>query len=162
MNLELNKTYEFDLGDTSHCGMSHQEMIDHYNSNSSPLSFLVEKLLPKWFDDIVYDTTAHTITHDGVKINIKPDLRDKKTRTILMDQKAFNHKGGNFSRSSMKGVGRKFNQDLNNAWAKAQIFIWTDFCDLPKVRVKALTGGDCIKKFPNGRVSKKDRELLFG
>ena len=119
-------------------------------------------MLPKWFDDIVYDTTAHTITHDGVKINIKPDLRDKKTRTILMDQKAFNHKGGNFSRSSMKGVGRKFNQDLNNAWAKAQIFIWTDFCDLPKVRVKALTGGDCIKKFPNGRVSKKDRELLFG
>ena len=160
--LELNKTYEFDLGDMSHCGMSHQEMINHYNSNSSPLSFLVEKLLPKWFDDIIYDPTPHKITHNDVEINIKPDLRDKETRTILMDQKAFNHKGGSFARSSMKGVGRKFNQDLNDAWAKAQTFIWTDFCELPKVRVIALSGSECIKRFPKGKVSKNGRELLFG
>ena len=97
-----------------------------------------------------------------MEINIKPDLRDKETRTILMDQKAFNHKGGSFARSSMKGVGRKFNQDLNDAWAKAQTFIWTDFCELPKVRVIALSGDECIKRFPNGKVSKNDRELLFG
>ena len=30
MKLKLNKTYEFDLGDMSHCGMSHQEMIERF------------------------------------------------------------------------------------------------------------------------------------
>ena len=29
MHMELNKVYEFDLGDMSHCGMSHEEMIEH-------------------------------------------------------------------------------------------------------------------------------------
>jgi len=160
--LELNKTYEFDLGDMSHCGMSHQEMIDHYNSNSSPLSFLVEKLLPKWFDDIVYDQTPHKIVENGNVINIKPDLRDKETRTTLMDQKAFNLKGGDFKRSSMKGVGREVNTELWLAWVKAQTFVWTDFTELPKVRVTALTGDECLERFPNGRISKNDKELLFG
>ena len=160
--LELNKTYEFDLGDMSHCGMSHQEMINHYNSNSSPLSFLVEKLLPKWFDDIVYDQTPHKIVENGNVINIKPDLRDKETRTTLMDQKAFNLKGGDFKRSSMKGVGREVNVELWLAWVKAQTFIWTDFTELPKVRVTALTGDECLERFPNGRISKNDKELLFG
>ena len=42
-NLELNKIYEFNLGNMSHCNMSHEEMINHYKNNSSPLSFLIEK-----------------------------------------------------------------------------------------------------------------------
>ena len=43
-HLELNKIYVFYLGNMSHCGMNHQEMINHYLNNSSPLSFLIEKL----------------------------------------------------------------------------------------------------------------------
>ena len=43
----LNTLYEIDLGDLSHAGMTHEEMIDHYLSNSSPLSFLMEKVLAK-------------------------------------------------------------------------------------------------------------------
>ena len=27
--MELNKKYEFDLGDMSHCGLCHEEMIEH-------------------------------------------------------------------------------------------------------------------------------------
>ena len=162
MKLKENKIYEFDLGDMSTCGMSHQEMIDHYDGNSSPLSFLVEKLLPKWFDDIVYDQTPHKIVENGHDINIKPDIRDKATRTILMDQKAYNAKGGDFKRSSMKGVGREVNKELWIAWVKAQTFIWTDFCELPKVRVIAHTGEECLKRFPSGSISKNDKELLFG
>ena len=110
--MKMNKVYEFDMGDMSHCGMSHEEMIEHYNNNSSPLSFLSEKLLPVWFKNIVYDPTPELIEHNGTEINIKPDLRDKKTRTILYDQKAFNNKGGSFTRSSMKGVGRTKNKEL--------------------------------------------------
>jgi|TARA_R110002051_G_scaffold307516_1_gene378594 hypothetical protein len=161
MKLELNKVYEFNLGNMSHCGMSHEEMVEHYKSNSSPMSFLSEKILPKRFDTLVYDPTAHLIEHNGTEINIKPDLRDKQTRTTLYDQKAFSKKGGNFTRSSMKGIGRVFNKELNEAWAKAQIFIWTDFCDLPKLRVIALTGKECLNRWPNGKIKVTERENLF-
>jgi hypothetical protein len=159
--MELNKVYEFDLGDMSHCGLSHEQMIEHYNGNSSPLSFLTEKNLEIWFNDLVYDPTPKIIEHHGTKINIKPDLRDKKTHTILYDQKAFNRKGGSFTRSSMKGVGRTKNKELFEAWAKAQVFIWTDFINLPMVRTIALTGKECLKRWPTGTISKNDREELF-
>jgi hypothetical protein len=160
-SLELNKTYEFNLGDMSHCDISHNDMIAHYNSNSSPLSFLIEKKLPGWFDDIMYYTKQYKFTHNGHDITIRPDFRDKETKTILYDQKAFNHNGGSFARSSYKGVGRKFDKELNDAWAMKQIFIWTDFCELPTVRVIALTGEECIKRWKSCKISKKDRELLF-
>jgi|ETNvirnome_2_300_1030623.scaffolds.fasta_scaffold66528_2 hypothetical protein len=161
--LELNKTYEFDLGDMSHCGKSHEDMIKYYNGNSSPLSFFVEQMkLPEWFDNIVYDTSAAVIWENGHKITIKPDLRDKETRTILMDQKAYNLKGGDFTRSSMKGAGRKVHKEKWVAWVKAQTFIWTDFTELPKVRVIALLGEECLTRFPNGKIGKKAKELLFG
>ena len=160
--LELNKTYEFDLGDMSHCGISHTNMIDYYNSNSSPLSFLLERLLPQWFNNIIYDSTPYTFTHNGTDIKIKPDLRDKETKTLLYDQKAFNIKnGGSFARSSYKGIGRKIDKELNDAWAMKQIFIWTDFCELPKIRVIAIKGSECIERWPNYKISKKDRESLF-
>ena len=92
--LELNKQYKITLGDMSHCGLSHEEMIEHYKSNSSPLSFLLEKLLPKHFTNLVYDPTPQDISLvSGKTIRIKPDLRDKETNTTLYDQKAFNQKG---------------------------------------------------------------------
>ena len=161
MYMELNKVYEFDLGDMSHCGLSHEEMIEHYNKNSSPLSFMMEDLLPIWFDNIVYDPTPFLIECNGTPINIKPDLRDTETRTILYDQKAFNAKGGSIVRSSMKGAGRSKNEELFKAWAKAQNFIWTDFIMLPAVRTIALTGEECLKRWPTGKVSLDQRGELF-
>ena len=161
MKLELNKVYKFDLGDMAHCGMSHDEMIEHYKSNSSPMSFLCEKLLPKWFSDIYYESSPFFIVHKGKKIRIKPDLRDKKTKTILYDQKAFNRKGGSFVRSNMKGEGREYNKELNDIWAGSQIFIWTDFIELPEVRVIALTGTECVARWSDGKIKLKDREMLF-
>ena len=166
LELKLNKLYEFTLGNMSHCGMSHLEMIESYNKNSSPLSFLIEKLLPKWFNNIIYDSTPFKLEYNtslGVKniINIRPDLRDKETRTILFDQKAFNNKGGSFIRSSMKGAGRTKNKEEWIIWSKSQIFIWTDFCNLPIVKVIALSGEECLKIFPDGNISFKDKDLLF-
>ena len=162
MYMNLNKVYEFDLGDMSHCETSHEEMIRHYSGNSSPLSFYIEQWkLPVWFSNLVYDPTSFTIDHKGHPIKIKPDLRDKETRTILYDQKAFNGKGGSFKRSSAKGIGRVYIKELNDAWAKAQVFIWTDFTNLPIVRTIALTGEECLERWPSGTISKNDREELF-
>tara|TARA_X000000950_G_scaffold95154_1_gene119915 strand:+ start:7745 stop:8320 length:576 start_codon:yes stop_codon:yes gene_type:complete len=164
--LKLNKLYIRDLGDMSHCEMSHQEMIEHYNKNSSPLSFLLEKKLAKWYNNIIYDSTPFKleyITSSGVKeiITIKPDLRDKETKKILFDQKAFNNKGGNFVRSCMKGAKRKKDKTLWIKWCKSQIFIWTDLCNLPIIRVIAISGVDCLKLFPNGNIRFKDKDILF-
>lgn len=160
--LELNKQYKITLGDMSHCGLSHEEMIEHYKSNSSPLSFLLEKLLPKHFTNLVYDPTPQDISLvSGKTIRIKPDLRDKETNTTLYDQKAFNQKGGSFTRSSMKGIGRSFDQEEHDAWANAQTFIWTDFCDLPEITIIALSGMECLKRFPKGRIKFSQRNELF-
>jgi len=161
MKMQLNKVYKLELGDLSHCGLSHEEMIEHYKSNSSPMSFLSEKILPNRFDSLVYDPTPQLIEHNGTAIKIKPDLRDKQTRKILYDQKAFSDKGGDFTRSSMKGIGRVFDKELNEAWARAQIFIWTDFCDLPMMRVIALTGEECLTRWPKGKIKRSQRENLF-
>ena len=160
-NLELNKIYEFNLGNMSHCNMSHEEMINHYKNNSSPLSFLIEKILPKWFDKIIYDTTPHEIKYNNTIIKIKPDLKDKKTKSILYDQKSFNLKGGSFKRSSYKGIGRKYNKELNEIWAKNQIFIWTDVCELPKIKIIALTGEECLKRFPKCDIKYNEKDKLF-
>ena len=162
--LEFNKVYEIDLGDLSHGGMSHEEMIAHYKGNSSPLSFIMEKILEKMFpNDLVYDHSQEKIPFKNREICIRPDLRDLLTRTVLFDQKAFNDKGGSYSRSKNKGAGRKHDQEENDAWVKAQNFIWTDFTNLPKVRVIVLTGEDILERFPhkNGKISFKKREELF-
>ena len=167
--LELNKTYTFNLGDMSHCGQSHEEMVEHYKSNSSPLSFLVEKLLAKWFDNLTYDPQRVPLFHeDGTpclnekrkQIVVCPDLKDDYG--ILYDQKAFNHKGGSYSRSSFKGVQRVKDKTEQQIWAEAQVFIWTDFTNLPEVRVHALKGTECIKNYPEGKVSIKKKDDLFG
>ena len=167
--LELNKTYTFNLGDMSHCGQSHEEMIEHYNSNSSPLSFLVEKKLEKWFDNLTYDPKRVPLLDEnnnqcyneaGKKIVICPDLKDDDG--ILYDQKAFNHKGGSYSRSSFKGTMRVKDKTEQQLWAEAQVFIWTDFTNLPEVRVHALSGTECIDRFPSGTISNKERDVLFG
>ena len=167
--LELNKTYTFDLGDLSQKYMSHEEMIEHYKSNSSPLSFLVEKLLAKWFDNLTYDPQKVPLFHEdgtpclnekGKQIVVCPDLKDDDK--VLYDQKAFNHKGGSYSRSSFKGTQRVKDKTEQQLWAEAQVFIWTDFTNLPEVRVHALTGTECIKNYPEGKVSIKEKDVLFG
>ena len=160
MKLKLNTVYERDMGDLSHSIMSHEEMIEHYTHNSSPLSFLMERMLAKWFDNLKYDQTQVIIPFKDGAIKIKPDLRDTSVGTIF-DQKAFNRKGGDFKRSSSKGIARTFVKEENDAWASAQVFIWTDFNNLPKIRIIALTGKECIKRWPTSKITIKEREVLF-
>ena len=159
--LVLNKLYEFNLGDMSHCGFPHDVMKKHYEKNPSPLSFLMEKKLAEWFHNIIYDTTIVKVKMDDIEIRINPDLKDKETRKILFDQKAFNRNGGSFVRSSMKGVGREKNQACWDLWCKKQVVIWTDFCNLPKVKVIAISGKDCLKQFPNGKIHPNSKDELF-
>jgi hypothetical protein len=158
--LELNKIYTINLGDLSHAGLSHEEMITHYE-NGSPLSFLMEKVLPKRFNNLVYYNRKKTIKDGDGSIDIYPDFIDINDENILFDQKAFNSKGGEFIKSCMRGSGRKKNEIEFQKWAKAQRFIWTDFCNLPEVKIIALSGEECLKRFPNGNITYKKNNLLF-
>ena len=158
--LELNKIYTINLGDLSHAGLSHEEMKRHYE-NGSPLSFLIEKVLLKWFNNLVYYNRKKTIKVDDEKINIYPDFIDCNDENILFDQKAFNRNGGCFIPSKMKGIGRTKEEIEFQKWAKAQIFIWTDFCNLPEVKIIALSGEECLKRFPSGNINYTDKRLLF-
>ena len=72
----------------------------------------MEKSLEKWFDNLKYNPKKVSIRFEDKNINIKPDLRGTRKNTIY-DQKAFNRKGGSFSRSSMKGVGRTYIKEEN-------------------------------------------------
>jgi hypothetical protein len=167
MIFETNRVYEFDLGDMSDSVLTHDEMIKHYEENSSPLSFITEKYLSKWFDNLesfkkYNGTTVKNIlcSNGENKIKIVPDLIDTITN-VICDQKAFSAKGGSCRRSNEKGVGREKNQHLWESWLSAQTMIWTDFCKLPKMKVIGLTGDECLRRFPTGNISFKDRESLF-
>ena len=158
MKIELNKVYEFDMGDMSHCGKSHEDVVNFYKSNSSPTSFWIEQMmLPTWFDNLVYDTTRVNI--DGVLI--VPDLRCEDLTPNILDQKAFNAKGGDFNWSRGKGTGRTAKEAGWETWCNSQGFIWTDFLYLPKVTVIALTGEECLRRWPNGKIKRTQREGLF-
>ncbi len=158
MILKLNKVYTFDMGDMSHCGTSNDDMIKYYENNSSPLSFYVEQhKLPVWYSNLDYDTSKVMV--EGVEI--RPDLRSKNLTPNILDQKAFNKKGGDFNWSRGKGTGRTTGGAGWKIWCHSQIFVWTDFCNLPEVKVVALTGKECLKRWPSGKIKIGERELLF-
>uniref|UniRef100_A0A6C0EF83 Uncharacterized protein n=1 Tax=viral metagenome TaxID=1070528 RepID=A0A6C0EF83_9ZZZZ len=158
--LELNKIYTINLGDLSHAGLSHEEVKKVYK-NGSPASFIMEPVLPKWFNNLVYHNKKMRINIDDEEIPIQPDYIDINNENILYDQKSFNKNGGSFVRSKMKGCGRTKKEIEFQKWAKAQIFIWTDICNLPEVKVIALSGEECLKRFPKGNITYKKYDLLF-
>jgi hypothetical protein len=156
--IELNKLDVFNLGDMSHCGTSHEDMIVYYGKNSSPLSFYVEQFaLPRWYSNLEYDTTRVIV--EGVQIC--PDLRCEDLMPNILDQKAFNMNGADFNWSRGKGQGRTTGGAGWKIWCHNQIFVFTDFCNLPEVRVIALTGEECLRRWPSGKITFKDREKLF-
>ncbi len=61
----------------------------------------------------------------------------------------------------MKGIGRTKEEIEFQKRTKAQIFIWTDFCNLPEVKIIALSGEECLKRFSSGKINYTDKHLLF-
>ena len=149
MKVELNKTYDFDLTDTMSFGDIKQERLYEFFKDGRNASFMLEEQLIHWFPELtrVEGNKDHDhISEDGVKY----------------DAKNFTKGGLNFMPSNQIGAGREYDEVIAYEKANKLVYLCCDIVDFPKVRVIALSGDECIKRFPKGKVSKNDRELLFG
>ena len=149
MKVELNKTYDFDLTDTMSFGDIKQERLYEFFKDGRNASFMLEEQLIHWFPELtrVEGNKDHDhISEDGVKY----------------DAKNFTKGGLNFMPSNQIGAGRKFDSVIAYEKANKLVYICCDIVDFPKVRVIFKSGKDLVKDFPNCKVSKTNREVLFG
>ena len=149
MKVKLNKTYEFDLTDTMSFGDIKQERLYEFFKDGRNASFMLEEQLIHWFPELtrVEGNKDHDhISEDGVKY----------------DAKNFTKGGLNFMPSNQIGAGRKFDSVIAYEKANKLVYICCDIVDFPKVRVIFKSGKDLVKDFPNCKVSKTNREVLFG
>mgnify|MGYP001374832678 FL=1 len=149
MKVELNKTYYFDLTDTMSFGDIKQERLYEFFKDGRNASFMLEEQLIHWFPELtrVEGNKDHDhISEDGVKY----------------DAKNFTKGGLNFMPSNQIGAGRKFDSVIAYEKANKLVYICCDIVDFPKVRVIFKSGKDLVKDFPNCKVSKTNREVLFG
>ena len=149
MKVELNKTYDFDLTDTMSFGDIKQERLYEFFKDGRNASFMLEEQLIHWFPELtrVEGNKDHDhISEDGVKY----------------DAKNFTKGGLNFMPSNQIGAGRKFDSVIAYEKANKLVYICCDIVDFPKVWVIFKSGKDLVKDFPNCKVSKTNREVLFG
>ena len=149
MKVELNKTYDFDLTDTMSFGDIKQERLYEFFKDGRNASFMLEEQLIHWFPELtrVEGNKDHDhISEDGVKY----------------DAKNFTKGGLNFMPSNQIGAGRKFDSVIAYEKANKLVYICCDIVDFPKVRVIFKSGKDLVKDFPKCRVTKTNREVLFG
>ena len=149
MKLELNKTYNFDLTDTMSFGDIKTERLYEFFKDGRNASFMLEEQLIHWFPELtrVEGNKDHDhISEDGVKY----------------DAKNFTKGGLNFMPSNQIGAGRKFDSVIAYEKANKLVYICCDIIDFPKVRVIFKRGKDLVDSFPNCKVSKTNREVLFG
>ena len=81
---------------------------------------------------------------------------------VKYDAKNFTKGGLNFMPSNQIGAGRKFDSVIAYEKANKLVYICCDIVDFPKVRVIFKSGKDLVKDFPKCRVTKTNREVLFG
>ena len=149
MKVELNKTYDFDLTDTMSFGDIKQERLYEFFKDGRNASFMLEEQLIHWFPELtrVEGNKDHDhISEDGVKY----------------DAKNFTKGGLNFMPSNQIGAGREYDEVIAYEKANKLVYICCDIVDFPKVRVIFKSGKDLVKDFPNCKVSKTNREVLFG
>ena len=149
MKVKLNKTYEFDLTNTMSFGDIKQERLYEFFKDGRNASFMLEEQLIHWFPELtrVEGNKDHDhIGKDGVKY----------------DAKNFTKGGLNFMPSNQIGAGRKFDSVIAYEKANKLVYICCDIVEFPKVRVIFKDGKDLVKDFPNCKVSKTNREVLFG
>ena len=148
-SIKLNKTYNFDLKNTMSFGDIKTERLYEFFKDGRNASFMLEEQLIHWFPELtrVEGNKDHDhISEDGVKY----------------DAKNFTKGGLNFMPSNQIGAGRKFDSVIAYEKANKLVYICCDIVDFPKVRVIFKSGKDLVKDFPNCKVSKTNREVLFG
>ena len=149
MKLELDKTYEYDLTDTMSFGDIKQERLYEFFKDGRNASFMLEEQLTHWFPELT--RVEGNKDHDHISEN-----GDK------YDAKNFTKHGLNFMPSNQIGAGRKFDSVVAYQKANKLVYICCDIVDFPKVKVIFKDGKDLVKSYPNCKVSKNKREMLFG
>ena len=149
MKVELNKTYEFDLTDTMSFGDIKQERLYEFFKDGRNASFMLEEQLIHWFPELT--RVEGNKDHDHISEN-----------GVKYDAKNFTKGGLNFMPSNQIGAGRKFDSVIAYEKANKLVYICCDIVEFPKVRVIFKDGKDLVKDFPNCKVSKTNREVLFG
>ena len=149
MKLELNKTYDFDLTDTMSFGDIKQERLYEFFKDGRNASFMLEEQLIHWFPELT--RVEGNKDHDHIGEN-----------GVKYDAKNFTKGGLNFMPSNQIGAGREYDEVIAYEKANKLVYICCDIVDFPKVRVIFKSGKDLVEDFPKCRVTKTNREVLFG
>jgi len=149
MTIKLNKTYHFDLTDTMSFGDIKKERLYEFFKDGRNASFMLEEQLIHWFPELT--RVEGNKDHDHISEN-----------GVKYDAKNFTKRGLNFMPSNQIGAGRKFDSEVAYDKANKLIYICCDIVDFPIVRVIFKHGKDLVKDFPNCKISKSNREVLFG
>jgi hypothetical protein len=148
---EYNKVYHFDLTGTYSFGGLSEEELNATFQNGSTASLPFERQLTKWFPEL---------THiPGCKRHDHIDEESKR-----YDAKGFTESSGcKFLPSSMVGTGRTVN--LEKLKERVQYldggYPIIDIIDFPKIRVIFKRSKELLRDYPNGKISLKEREVLF-
>jgi len=147
MDIELNKTYKFDIPVFSFGDLSREEMIEVLQDGRHNSPFL-ERQLTKWFPKL---------TH--VPGNKGHDHYDEDG--VLYDAKNFTKNGLKYMPSSMLGTGRKFDAEKAHAHAEKLVYIVCDIFVFPSVRVRFTHGTDLKDIYPDCKIPFSGREAYF-
>tara|TARA_R100000008_G_scaffold53577_2_gene32545 strand:+ start:42 stop:491 length:450 start_codon:yes stop_codon:yes gene_type:complete len=146
--IELDKTYIREIKNFSFGDLSRETLIEIFK-DGRVASHVLERQLVHWFPDLTH--VGGCEGHDHVD-----------STGQLYDAKNFTKRGLNFKPSKMLGVGRTFDYKAMVKKASEMIYIACDIVDFPKVRIIFKNGTELARDYPNGKISKTKREVLFG
>jgi hypothetical protein len=145
--IELDKTYHFTMENYTFGELPIETLTEIFR-DGRPGSYFLEAYLPIWFPEL---------THvKGCKDHDHHDASGQ-----LYDAKNFTKNGLNFKPSKMLGTGRVFNYQGMVEKASKLVYIACDIVEFPKIRVIFKDGRALVREFPNGKVPKSQREVLF-
>jgi hypothetical protein len=146
MNFKFDKVYVFKC-DAKFLPLSDSVVCELFKDGRVASKFL-EHSIPLWFTNLEFvDATGY-------------DHINKKTGTKY-DLKGFTENGANYAPSNMIGASRKINLAEMHSHAKTINYIFSDITEFPIVRIVFKKGTDIIKKYPNGKIPKSEKNVLF-
>ena len=149
MQVELDKTFEFDLSGKVQFGDMPQEAVYDLFKDGRVASKFLEHTLPTWFEDLDF---VDGVGHDHVS----------KSNGRKYDLKGFTKLGACYAPSNMLGARRKIDEAVVHAHAQEIDYIFSDITEFPKVRIIFKSGADLVKQWPSTKIPLKDRATLFG
>jgi len=149
MQVELNKTYEYDLTGKVQFGDMPVELLHRLFTDGRVASKFLEHTLPTWFEDLEF-------------VDAKGYDHVSKTTGRKYDLKGFTPRGACYAPSEMLGKGRKIIETDVHAHAQTIDYVFSDITEFPKVRIVFKSGADMVEQFPNTKIKYNERSKLFG